>query len=199
MQKQIRKIKKNAWNYAMLGLFVYCWFVVTVNYINQNPSEILTATILFSIPFFALLAYRPVRKYLFALIIIFIKSLRLKSRLPIAIEEIDKMDGLQFEHYLKPIFERQGYVTSVTQGSGDYGADLILRKGHKKYVVQAKRYNSNIGVSAVQQVVGAIKYYRASGAIVVTNQYFTAAAIELANVNKVRLIDRDKLAEMIRK
>jgi restriction system protein len=112
--------------------------------------------------------------------------------------DIDRMDGLEFEKLLKPLFERQGYIAEVTQGSGDYGADLILWKGTKKYVVQAKRYSSNMGVSAVQQVVGAIKYYKASGAMVVTNQYFTPAAINLAKSNGVRLIDREALAEMVR-
>ncbi|MFJ5713714.1 restriction endonuclease [Neobacillus sp. NPDC093127] len=107
------------------------------------------------------------------------------------------MDGFEFEKFLKPVFERQGYLTRVTQGSGDYGADLILRKGRKKYVVQAKRYNSNIGVSAVQQVVAAMNYYDANGAMVVTNQYFTPSAVKLAKVNGVKLIDRDSLSKML--
>jgi restriction system protein len=128
---------------------------------------------------------------------VFIKSIRYKSGLPIDIREIDIMDGFAFEHFLKPLFERQGFLAHVTQGSGDYGADLILRKGRKKYVVQAKRYSSNIGVSAVQQVVAAINYYDDHGAIVVTNQYYTPAAVELAKVNGVKLIDRDSLAKML--
>jgi restriction system protein len=111
--------------------------------------------------------------------------------------EVDGMDGLDFEHYLVPLFEKLGYRAEVTKGSGDFGADLILHKGRKKYVVQAKRYSSSIGVSAVQQVVGAIRYYGAHGAMVVTNNYFTPAAEDLAKHNKVRLIDRDELSHMI--
>ncbi|WP_423410233.1 restriction endonuclease [Heyndrickxia sp. MSNUG] len=198
MLKLIRKIEKNFSNYSLATIFIYCWFAGTFNFIEENPKEIATGIFMLLIPFFVLLTYKPVRKKLFEVIRVFIKSLKFRNGIPVDIEEIDKMDGFEFEHFLKPIFERQGYVTTVTQGSSDYGADLILRKGHKKYVVQAKRYSSNIGVGAVQQVVGAIRYYRASGAIVVTNQYFTPAAIELAKVNKVRLIDRDKLAEMVR-
>jgi restriction system protein len=111
--------------------------------------------------------------------------------------EVDGMDGLDFEHYLVPLFEKLGYRAEVTKGSGDFGADLILHKRGKKYVVQAKRYSSSIGVSAVQQVVGAIRYYKAQGAMVVTNNYFTPAAEDLAKHNKVRLIDRDELSYMI--
>ncbi|RFU61311.1 restriction endonuclease [Peribacillus glennii] len=150
-----------------------------------------------SLPFLVALTFKSVRKEFFGLFL-FLKSLiRYKSILPTDLREIDHMDGFEFERFLKPVFERHGYLAEVTQGSGDFGADLILHKGRKKYVVQAKRYNSNIGVSAVQQVVAAVNYYKATSAIVVTNQYFTHPAIELAKVNKVILIDRDKLSKMI--
>ncbi|MEK5521745.1 hypothetical protein B5V89_14565 [Heyndrickxia sporothermodurans] len=112
--------------------------------------------------------------------------------------EVDKMDGYDFERYLVPLFTCIGYNVVVTKGSGDYGADLILKKKRKKYVVQAKRYSSSIGVAAIQQVVGAIRYYKADGAMVVTNQYFTPAAEELAKHNRVKLIDRDELTYMIK-
>lgn len=131
MLKLIRKIKKNFWNYSLASVFLYCWFAGTFSFIEENPKDVLTGLIMLSIPFFVLLTYKPVRKQLFELIRVFIKSMKFRIGIPVAIEEIDKMDGIQFEHFLKPIFERQGYITSVTQGSGDYGADLILRKGLK--------------------------------------------------------------------
>lgn len=58
------------------------------------------------------------------------------------IAEIDKMDGIQFEHYLGELFKKQGYKVVVTSAAGDYGADLVLEKGQNKIVVQAKRYQS---------------------------------------------------------
>jgi restriction system protein len=115
------------------------------------------------------------------------------------VEEVDRMSGHDFEHFLAPLFEHAGYKATVTKGSGDFGADLILKNGRKKYVVQAKCYSSNIGVSAIQEVVGAINYYKANGAMVVTNQYFTKQAETLAKANKVRLINRTELADMISK
>ncbi|MCA1319775.1 restriction endonuclease [Bacillus tianshenii] len=113
--------------------------------------------------------------------------------------EVDKLGGLEFEHFLAPIFEKHGYRAEVTQGSGDNGADLVLYKKHRKYVVQAKCYSSNIGVSAVQQIVAAVPVYEAHGAMVVTNQYFTKAAQNLAAFNGVRLINRDELAGMVKR
>lgn len=87
----------------------------------------------------------------------------------------------------------------VTQATGDFGADLILRRKGKKIAVQAKRYSSNIGISAVQQAVAAKGYYKTDFAMVVTNQYLTPAAVKLAGVKNVRLINRDELTFMIAK
>jgi restriction system protein len=197
MYKIVRMLRKNLFNKLLIGYFIIAWYVGSFSFIIENPGDVFTGLIMLLIPFFVALTNKPFRNFVFGMISVFIKSQRYKSGHPIDIQEIDKMDGLDFEKFLKPVFERQGYLAQVTQGSGDYGADLILRKGHKKYVVQAKRYSSNIGVSAVQQVVAAVNFYCAHGAIVVTNQYFTPAAIELAKVNGVKLVDRDSLSKML--
>ena len=44
------------------------------------------------------------------------------------IHDIDQMDGIQFEHYLGQLFRSQGYHVEVTRASGDFGADLVLKK-----------------------------------------------------------------------
>lgn len=113
------------------------------------------------------------------------------------IEEIDKMNGFQFEYYLEQLFNSMGYKSEVTQAAGDYGADLVLKSAKKKIVVQAKRYSKNVGIKAIQEVVGAKAHYNADESWAVTNSYFTEAAINLAESNDVRLINRDKLIELI--
>lgn len=197
MYKLVRKLRKNLLYKLLAGYLIINLYIITFDSIMYNPSDVSSGLTMLLLPFFLALTYKPFRKLVFGLISVFIKSLRYKNGLPINISQVDSMDGFQFEHFLKPVFDRQGYLAQVTQGSGDYGADLILRKGRRKFVVQAKRYSSNIGVSAVQQVVAAVNYYDANGAIVVTNQYFTPAAIELAKVNQVKLIDRNSLEKMI--
>lgn len=113
------------------------------------------------------------------------------------IQDIDKMDGFQFEHYLKLLFTSYGYNVKMTKASGDYGADLILSNNGKTIAVQAKRYKNNVGISAIQEVVASKGYYNAHEAWVVTNSDFTEAAINLARSNGVRLINREQLIEMI--
>ena len=75
----------------------------------------------------------------------------------------------------------------------DYGADLVLRKWGKKIVVQAKRYERNVGIAAVQEVVGSIAYYKADRAMVVTNSNFTKSARDLAKRNEVELWGRKEM------
>ncbi|KZE44158.1 hypothetical protein AV540_02355 [Brevibacillus parabrevis] len=113
------------------------------------------------------------------------------------IREIDTMDGLQFEQYLGLLFRSQGYKVEVTRAAGDYGADLIIQKDGKKIAVQAKRYSKNVGIEAVQQAQASIAHYKAHEAWVVSNRDYTDAAKNLATSNKVRLINREKLIEMI--
>lgn len=129
--------------------------------------------------------------------LLFIKSLFVKNKKNLVIEEIDRLDGKEFEQFLKVVFEKEGYRAEITQASFDYGTDLILTKGRKKYVVQAKRRNSKVGIRAIQEIVASIKQYNATGAIVVTNHFFTASAKRLAKTNDVELIDRDTLIKLL--
>lgn len=112
------------------------------------------------------------------------------------IDEIDQMNGLQFEEYLSSLYQSLGYNTQVTKGSGDFGADLILENNDEKIIVQAKRYSSKVSIQAVQEIVAAKGYYSANHSWVVTNNYFTEPARKLANANDVLLIDRDLLIKL---
>lgn len=111
------------------------------------------------------------------------------------IEEIDTMDGFQFEYYLVELFKQEGYSAIRTSDSGDFGADVILKKDGKKTVVQAKRYRSNVGIKAVQEVIGALNFYKADEAWVVSNSDYTRAAKKLAKESNVKLVDRSELIE----
>lgn len=198
LAKRITRTKKNNLQvYIVVGVMGFAYISGLRDMMFESPQDFEVIAYLMLLPLIVSFFYKPFRLFVFYVFRVLWKRLTARHALPVNISEIDLMDGIAFEQYLKPVFERQGFFATVTQGSGDYGADLILRKGRKKYVVQAKRYSSNIGVSAVQQVVAAVKYYKAHGAIVVTNQYFTPAAVQLAKANGVRLIDREKLAKMM--
>lgn len=110
-----------------------------------------------------------------------------------SLSDLDKLCGEEFEEYIGFLLEERGYKIQFTPKSHDYGADLIISKNRKKYVVQAKRNKGNTGIAAIQQVLGAKDYYKADGAYVVTTSWFTASAKKLARKSNVNLIDRDVL------
>ena len=114
--------------------------------------------------------------------------------------KIDHLTGFEFELLIQKLLIKSGYHSvKITQASGDYGIDLLAKKNQVSYGFQCKRYQKNIGVSAIQQAYGGISYYHLDCAIVITNSYFTEAAYQLASVNDIILIDRPKLLKMLKK
>lgn len=111
--------------------------------------------------------------------------------------DIDRMSGEEFEDYLALLYKSQGWSVEQIGGSGDFGADLIIKKKNKSYVVQAKRYSEKVSLPAIQQSFTAMYYYRTTGCLVVTNSFFTRNAQKLADAVGCELIDRNNLAEYI--
>jgi hypothetical protein len=113
------------------------------------------------------------------------------------ISAVDTMTGVQFEQRLAALFRALGYRVSTTRETGDFGADLVLERDGVRTVVQAKRWDSCVGIEAVYEVVGAKAHYGANEAVVITNLLFTPAAVELADDNGVALVERDELVQML--
>lgn len=141
-----------------------------------------------------------VEQYLLAIIglcllYLFMRYKRKKRLLHATLKKIDQMDGVKFEEYLMYQFKKKGYRVQMTPISGDFGADLILKKRRKRYVVQAKRYSGSVGIKAVQEIIGAKQYYDIENGMVVTNSYFTKAAKELAEASDITLWGRNEIAK----
>lgn len=115
------------------------------------------------------------------------------------ISQLDFLSGIEFENYLKSLFENMGYMVKMTKATGDYGADLIITKKNKSTIVQAKCYNHTVGVKAVQEIISARNHYKIYDAMVVTNNYFSREAENLAVESDVTLADRVVLEKMVRK
>lgn len=113
------------------------------------------------------------------------------------VHELDNLGGVEFEKYLAGLFRKQGYEAELTPSTGDYGADLVLSKEGKRIAVQAKRYVGSVGVSAVQEALSGMAYYKCHSAWVVTTGTFTPNALELAEKSNARLISRTELGTLI--
>jgi restriction system protein len=108
-----------------------------------------------------------------------------------------KMTGIEFEGALKALFEHQGYRVKLTKTTGDFGADLLMRKAGKLTATQAKRYKENVGIAGIQEVIGAREYYHTDRAMCVTTAGYTKAARALAGKAHVTLWGREELARAV--
>ena len=108
--------------------------------------------------------------------------------------EIDLMEGQGFEQYCAGLLEEHGFEeVEVTRGSGDFGVDVLAQREGISYAIQCKRYDGPVGVHAVQEVYAGRDFYDCMVGVVMTNQYFTAPAVEVAQKLKILLWDRDYL------
>lgn len=113
------------------------------------------------------------------------------------IDDIDMMNGIEFEQFLCLLFEKMGYMTIQTKGSGDQGIDVIAQNNICKIGIQAKRYTGNVGNAAVQEALAGKMFYNCDRVMVITNSTFTPMAVDLANKTHVELWDRDFLKRQI--
>lgn len=192
MKKKYRRYKRNRYGinyfmYLIAGLYVVHRIDLFHFYFNKNYLNIIySCALLLGLFFVGLLLYT--------------KRMKNKKYLSSTLYTIDLMTGVEFEEFLKVHFEKKGYIVKMTPKSNDYGIDLICKSRKlftenelNGFVIQAKRYNKKVGVSAVQQVIAGMKYYDCQYGMVITNNYFTRNAWELAKKSGVTLWDRNIL------
>ena len=130
----------------------------------------------------------------------------LKER-PLAMSDIDRFDGLSFEFYCKLLWQKRGFVTTVTpKRGGDGGIDVVAQLGREGQLLQCKTsVNAEIGWDAIKEVVAGAAQYKARfpgtrfQRIAVTNQRFTVGAREQAASNRVQLVEREALSDLLAK
>lgn len=111
---------------------------------------------------------------------------------------MDDMEGHDFEYFCAELLKESGFLeVEVTKGSGDYGIDILAEKDGVTYAVQCKCYTDTVGVKAVQEAYAGRDYYDRMVGAVMTNQYFTAPAVQAAKKLKILLWDRGYLENMM--
>lgn len=113
-------------------------------------------------------------------------------------KDYDLMEGRDFEYFCADLLEKRGFLdVEVTKGSGDNGVDILAEKDGVTYAIQCKRYDEPVGVKAVQEAYAGRDYYDRMVGVVMSNQYFTKNAADMARKLKILLWDRGYLEEMI--
>ncbi len=127
-------------------------------------------------------------------IVFVIRSVRRNRRTGV----MDEMEGHEFEYFCADLLEKQGFVdVEVTRGSGDFGVDILAEKDGVTYAVQCKRYHGTVGVDAVLRTYAGRDYYGCMVGAVMTNQYFTAPAVEAAEKLHILLWDRGYVDDVL--
>ena len=78
-----------------------------------------------------------------------------------------------------------------------HGIDILAEKEGITYGIQCKCYQEPVGVKAIQEAYAGKEYYDCMVGAVMTNQYFTAPAVEAAKKLKILLWDRGYIDHMI--
>jgi restriction system protein len=100
-------------------------------------------------------------------------------------------------------FAQTGAEVRVTQASRDRGVDAIafdpdpIRGG--KFIIQAKRYNMVVPVSAVRDLYGTMIAEGAAKGILVTTSHYGRDSREFAKDKPITLIDGANLVHMFQK
>lgn len=112
--------------------------------------------------------------------------------------EMDEMEGVDFEDFCATLLSQRGFdEIEMTKASGDYGIDILAQKEGVTYAIQCKRYSEPVGVKAIQEAYAGRDYYDRMVGVVMTNQYFTAPAVEAAKKLKILLWDRGYIDSML--
>ena len=123
------------------------------------------------------------------------------------LKRLKDVEPATFENIVAQLLEKLGYGSKddgsikVTGRSHDGGIDGICsldKLGLGKVIFQAKRWNSNVGIKEVSQLVGAVHSKRVSSGILITTADFTADAKKEADrAGNIRLIDGQELASLM--
>jgi restriction system protein len=104
---------------------------------------------------------------------------------------------------IKKEFSREGCQVEVTRASRDAGVDALafdedpIRGG--KYIIQAKRYNNVVPVSAVRDLYGTVVNEGAVKGILITTSYYGKDSLEFAKDKPLKLINGEELLYMFDK
>jgi len=113
--------------------------------------------------------------------------------------DFDKTDGEEFEYFCAGLLRDNGFIdVELTKKTGDLGVDILAKKEEITYAIQCKCHASNIGNQAIRDVYSGKECYHCMVGAVMTNRFFTKAAIKLAQEHNILLWDRDRIFQMIK-
>lgn len=123
----------------------------------------------------------------------------------LTMDDVDRLDGAGFEVFCCLLWRKLGFQARITEKrKGDGGVDVVAVKGREGELIQCKSSKlPSIGWEAIKDVTGGAAGYQARypktrfKRIAVTNQTFTEGAMAHAVENKVQVVTRASLEELL--
>jgi restriction system protein len=120
-------------------------------------------------------------------------------------EHLKHMHPYRFEQFVRDLLEAMGYEdVTVTKASGDYGVDVVATAQFGittiTEVVQVKRRQESIQRPILDQLRGALPYYKALRGTIITLGTFSTGCINAAlyaGAAPIDLIDGEKLLDLL--
>jgi restriction system protein len=95
----------------------------------------------------------------------------------------------EFELLIAVLFRKMGYQACVTQASRDGGVDVVATSAERgktqRLLIQCKRYESKVSVSAVRELMGVVSRTQANKGLIVSTSDFTSQAKKEALSNSM--------------
>ena len=112
---------------------------------------------------------------------------------------IAAMSPVAFEHHCAAVLKTQGWMCKMTRTSGDFGVDVIAECQSVRVVIQVKKWQAPVNLSAVQEVAAGAPMYKAAVAAVVSVSGYAPSAVRLAQANRVLLLSYEDLFDFTRR
>lgn len=129
----------------------------------------------------------------------FVKELENKTVEISNIDDVNKMNPIEFEYFVRELFARQGYKSWTTKKTNDDGADVVAEKNNERIAIQVKHSTKTINGYGVYQAERGKHNYKADRAILITNNEFTNQAKLDAIRLDVKLMDQHDISLFLRK
>jgi len=124
---------------------------------------------------------------------------RLARRADLKLAQLASLSPESFEEFVAELFEMLEFDVERVGGSGDEGADLLLRRRDGLRAVAQCKYHKQtvVGSPVLQKFLGTIHHTKSHKGYFVTTSTFSLAAEKFAAENPIELLDGPRLVELI--
>ena len=118
-----------------------------------------------------------------------------KQTLAEKLEQLKKLDHIQFEHYISRLLAIKGYEVKFTPVVDDGGCDMVVSRKGQVTAVRCLLSKELVGKDKIEETLSALNNYLAHDTMLITDNFFTREALRFAKKKPIILVDRKGLID----